>query len=75
VVGVHCGYIDTDMASGVTAAKASPEHIATLTLDAVQEGHEEVLADEKARAIKASIPNHLQELYPGIQRAWDSQSR
>jgi NAD(P)-dependent dehydrogenase (short-subunit alcohol dehydrogenase family) len=74
VLGVHCGYIDTDMATGVTAPKASPEHIAALTLDAVQEGLEEVLADEKARAIKASIPNHLHELYPGIQEAWDAQA-
>ncbi|GAA3870320.1 SDR family oxidoreductase [Saccharothrix violaceirubra] len=72
VVGVHCGYIDTDMAAGVTAAKASPEHIAALTLDAVRDGYEEVLADEKARAIKASIPRHLEELYPEVQRAWDS---
>lgn len=73
VVGVHCGYIDTEMASGVTAAKAKPEHITALTLDAVQDGHEEVLADVKTRVVKASIPNHLQDLYPSIQQAWDSQ--
>lgn len=44
----------------------------SITLDAVQEGHEEVLADEKARAIKASIPHHREELYPELQRAWDA---
>jgi NAD(P)-dependent dehydrogenase (short-subunit alcohol dehydrogenase family) len=73
VVGVHSGYIDTDMASDVTAAKASPEHVAALTLDAVQAGREEVLADERTRALKAAIPHDLQEIYPSIQQAWDSQ--
>ena len=72
VVGVHSGYIDTDMASGVTAAKVSPEHVAGLALDAVQEGREEVLADEKARSIKESIPRHPHELYPRLRREWDA---
>lgn len=72
VLAVHCGYIDTDMADGVTAPKASPEHIAALTLNALEEGQVEVLADDKARAIKASIPHHLEELYPSIQEAWDA---
>lgn len=72
VVGVHSGYIDTDMASGITAAKVSPQYIAALALDAVQAGQEEVLADERTRAIKAAIPNDLREIYPGIQRAWDT---
>lgn len=72
VVGVHSGYIDTDMARSATAAKASPQYMAALTLDAVQAGQEEVLADEPTRAIKAAIPNDLQEIYPGIQQEWDS---
>lgn len=71
VVAVHSGYMDTDMASGVDAPKVSPEQVAGLTLDAVEAGHEEVLADTRTRQIKAAVPNDLREIYPGIQRTWD----
>jgi hypothetical protein len=63
--------MDTDMASGVDAPKVSPEQVAGLTLDAVEAGHEEVLADTRTRQIKAAVPNDLREIYPGIQRTWD----
>jgi NAD(P)-dependent dehydrogenase (short-subunit alcohol dehydrogenase family) len=71
VVAVHSGYLDTDMARGVDAPKVSPERVAALTLDAVEAGHQEVLADERTRQIKAAVPNDLHEIYPGIQRTWD----
>jgi NAD(P)-dependent dehydrogenase (short-subunit alcohol dehydrogenase family) len=68
VVGVHSGYIDTDMASGVTAAKASPEHVAALTLDAVQTGREEVLADERTRALRRRSPMTSRRFTPASSR-------
>jgi NAD(P)-dependent dehydrogenase (short-subunit alcohol dehydrogenase family) len=56
VVAVHCGYIDTDMAGHVTAEKISPESVAEQTLDAVEAGCTEVLADERTRRVKAALP-------------------
>jgi NAD(P)-dependent dehydrogenase (short-subunit alcohol dehydrogenase family) len=55
VVGVHAGYIDTDMVKDVDAPKTSPEAIAQATLEAIVAGAPEVLADETARQVKAGF--------------------
>ncbi|MEV4316609.1 SDR family NAD(P)-dependent oxidoreductase [Actinocrispum sp. NPDC049592] len=54
VVGVHASFIDTRLADGFDGPKHRPEHIAGLVLDAVEAGQEEVLADERTRAVKLS---------------------
>jgi NAD(P)-dependent dehydrogenase (short-subunit alcohol dehydrogenase family) len=55
VVGVHAGYIDTDMAAGVEDAKISPEEVVAQVLAAIEVGQEEVLADGLSRAVKAGL--------------------
>ncbi|MFI6290635.1 SDR family oxidoreductase [Nonomuraea sp. NPDC050790] len=55
VVGVHAGFIDTDMAARVTEAKISPAEVAAQTLDAVEQGREEVLTDDFTRQVRASL--------------------
>ncbi|GAA2392760.1 SDR family oxidoreductase [Nonomuraea africana] len=55
VVGVHAGYIDTEMAARVTAPKVSPELVAAMTLDGVAAGLTEVLVDELSRGAKAGL--------------------
>ncbi|MER6569185.1 SDR family oxidoreductase [Streptomyces sp. NPDC001093] len=55
VVGVHCGYIDTDMAAHVSGPKNTPASIAAQALDAVEAGRTEVLADERTRRAKADL--------------------
>ncbi|NRQ37043.1 SDR family oxidoreductase [Nonomuraea sp. NN258] len=55
VVGVHAGYIDTDMAARVTVAKISPQEVVARTLDGVESGLTEVLADELSRQAKAGL--------------------
>ena len=72
VIGVHPGFIDTDMTATVTDAKIAPEEVAAQTLDAVQAGRFEVLTDEFTREIKQTIPVHLQTLYPEVQERWDA---
>jgi NAD(P)-dependent dehydrogenase (short-subunit alcohol dehydrogenase family) len=71
VVAVHSGYVDTDMTVNVTAPKASPETVVNAVLDALEAGAEEVLADERTRQVKASLPTDLESIYPEVQRAWD----
>ena len=56
VVGVHAGFIDTDMAAGFDAPKVSPASVVRQVLDAVEAGQIEVLADERTRKTKASLP-------------------
>lgn len=55
VVGLHAGFIDTDMARGFPGDKTPPDAVATQALDAVEAGREEVLADEPARRCQAGL--------------------
>jgi NAD(P)-dependent dehydrogenase (short-subunit alcohol dehydrogenase family) len=73
VVGVHAGWIDTDMAADVPDAKISTADVAGQTLDAVERGDEEVLTDDGTRDVKASLPTDLTSLYPAVQKQWDDQ--
>lgn len=72
VVGVHCGFVDTDMAAGVDAPKLAPDEVARQAFDAVEAGQVEVLADELTRTMKASLPRDQELVYPGIQAAWEA---
>ena len=72
VVGVHAGWIDTDMAANVPESKISTGEVAAQALDAVQRGDEEVLTDDSTRHVKASLPTDQSSLYPEIQQRWDA---
>jgi NAD(P)-dependent dehydrogenase (short-subunit alcohol dehydrogenase family) len=72
VVGVHAGYIDTDMVASVDAPKIAPEDVARQTVEAIAAGREEVLSDDVSRGVKAALPNDLVALYPDIQSRYDA---
>ncbi|MFI5065456.1 MAG: SDR family oxidoreductase [Streptosporangiales bacterium] len=72
VVAVHAGFIDTDMAALVNAPKVSPESVAQQVFDAVEAGQAEVLADERTRSVKASLPRDHELIYPPVQEFWDA---
>ena len=72
VVAVHAGFIDTDMAALVDAPKISPESVAQQVFDAVEAGQIEVLADERTRFVKASLPRDHELIYPPVQSFWDA---
>ena len=55
VLGMHVGFVDTDLTRGIDLPKSSPEVIVRRTLDALEAGAEEVLADERARQIKQGL--------------------
>jgi NAD(P)-dependent dehydrogenase (short-subunit alcohol dehydrogenase family) len=72
VVAVHAAFIDTDMAAGIDAPKISPESVARMALDAVESGQVEVLADERSRFVKQSLPRDHELIYPPIEEFWDA---
>jgi NAD(P)-dependent dehydrogenase (short-subunit alcohol dehydrogenase family) len=72
VVGVHAGWIDTDMAADVPESKISAGDVVAQTLDGVERGDEEVLTDDRTRQVKASLPNDQTLLYPDLQKQWDA---
>jgi len=72
VIGVHAGFIDTDMAALVDAPKISPQSMAEQICDAIEAGQVEVLADERTRFVKASLPRDHELIYPPVQEFWDA---
>ncbi|MEU4671029.1 SDR family oxidoreductase [Amycolatopsis sp. NPDC023774] len=59
VVGVHSGYVDTDGAAWLDVPKIKPAEVAALTMQALLANHVEVLVDDTARRLKASLSQPL----------------
>ncbi|MFI9615212.1 SDR family oxidoreductase [Streptomyces sp. NPDC052023] len=59
VVGVHAGFVETDLSSFTDAPKISAADVAEQTLDAVANDRVEVLADERTRQIKQELSRPL----------------
>ncbi len=55
VLGLHVGYMDTDMTAGLDLNKVNPAQVAAQTVDGIESGAEEVLADEVTRAVKRAL--------------------
>ena len=73
VVAVHAGFIDTEMAAGVSGEKVSPESVAKQIVTAVASDAEEVLADATSEMVKATLSDDLAALYPALQAQWDTE--
>lgn len=55
VLGLHMGFVDTDLTRAMDVPKSSPEAIVQLALDGLESGADEVLADELTRQVKQSL--------------------
>jgi NAD(P)-dependent dehydrogenase (short-subunit alcohol dehydrogenase family) len=55
VLALHMGFMDTDMARGFDFPKVSPQSVAQQTLDALEAGEKEVLADDITRGVKLGL--------------------
>jgi NAD(P)-dependent dehydrogenase (short-subunit alcohol dehydrogenase family) len=71
VVGVHAGFIDTDMAASAEGFKASPADVAAKTIAGISAGDEEILADKRSQEVKAALAADPQSLNRQMQQAWD----
>jgi len=66
VTGLHVGYIDTDMAAGITDPKSDPADVVRQALDGVESGAYEVLADDLTRDVKRGLAADPAALYPQL---------
>ena len=66
VLGLYVGYMDTDMTAGINAPKSDPGAVADQTLDDVEQGAHEVLADDISRHVRSSLSGDLLALYPQL---------
>lgn len=55
VIGMHVAFVDTDMTTAIDMPKSSPDVVVRHVLDAIEAGAEEVLADERTRAVKQGL--------------------
>ncbi|SDR21592.1 NAD(P)-dependent dehydrogenase, short-chain alcohol dehydrogenase family [Paraburkholderia fungorum] len=55
VVGVHVGFVDTDLTQGFDVPKADPLDVVRQTYDALEAGESEVLADAGSRELKQTL--------------------
>ena len=66
VAGLHVGFMDTDMARGVTVPKADPDDVARAALDALAADADEVVVDELSKATLARLSGGVVALYPQL---------
>lgn len=66
VLGMHMGFVDTDLTREIDVAKSTPDAVVREALDALESGAEEVLADDITRQVKPGLsaepPVYLQIL-------------
>jgi NAD(P)-dependent dehydrogenase (short-subunit alcohol dehydrogenase family) len=67
VVGVHVGYVDTDLTAGFEVDKIAPEVVVGAVLDGVESGASEVVVDEWSRSVKAALHDDQNLIYPSIE--------
>jgi NAD(P)-dependent dehydrogenase (short-subunit alcohol dehydrogenase family) len=70
VVGLHVGFVDTDLTKGFDVPKANPVDVVRQAYDALEAGESEVLADAGSRELKQTlslaVPGYID---PSILRA------
>lgn len=62
VLGVHVGFIDTEMVSDIGLPKTAPGDVAATVIDALEAGAHEVLVDEITVAVKAKLSGPVEDL-------------
>ncbi|EHK68125.1 SDR family oxidoreductase [Achromobacter arsenitoxydans] len=55
VLGLHMGFVDTDLTKGIDAPKSTPQAIVSQAYDALEAGESEVLADAQTRQVKQGL--------------------
>jgi len=55
VLGLHVGFIDTDLTTGLDVPKLAPDAVVRTTFDALEAGASEILADDFTRQVHAGL--------------------
>src|SRR6185437_4065792 len=70
VVGVHVGFVDTDLTAGLDADKIAPAAVAAAALDALEANEPEAVVDDYSRAVKAGLSDDQRTLYPQVEEQY-----
>lgn len=55
VLGLHVSFVDTDLTRGLDVPKVAPAAVASLALDGIAAGAQEILADDRTRQVKRGL--------------------
>jgi NAD(P)-dependent dehydrogenase (short-subunit alcohol dehydrogenase family) len=66
VLGLHVGFMDTDMTVGLSVPKVNPADVARIAVDGIAQGAYEILADDVARQVQAGLAGGVAALYPRL---------
>jgi hypothetical protein len=66
VLGMHVGFLDTDMTKGYELKKTSPREAAAYTLGALERGAHEALVDDNTRQIRSSLSSVTEAYYLNV---------
>jgi NAD(P)-dependent dehydrogenase (short-subunit alcohol dehydrogenase family) len=55
VLGLHVGFVDTDLTKGIDVPKANPEDVVRQTYDALAAGKSEIMADKGTAILKSTL--------------------
>ena len=66
VVGLHVGYMDTDMTRGLDEPKADPADIARIAVDGIAGDAYEIVADDISRQVQSGLAAGVAALYPQL---------
>lgn len=75
VTAAHATFIDTDMSAMLDVPKQPAGEVAAAILDAVAADRDEVLVDERTRAVKAALSRDLELIYPEVEQQWREAAR
>ena len=67
VVGVHVGFVDTDLTAALDVDKIAPAAVAAAALDAVEAREPEAVVDDFSRQVKAGLSGDQRTLYPQVE--------
>jgi NAD(P)-dependent dehydrogenase (short-subunit alcohol dehydrogenase family) len=70
VVGVHVGFVDTDLTAGLQTDKIAPAAVAAAALDALEANEPEAVVDDYSRAVKAGLSDDQRTLYPQVEEQY-----
>jgi NAD(P)-dependent dehydrogenase (short-subunit alcohol dehydrogenase family) len=72
LLGVHVGFVDTDLTAALDADKIAPAIVTAAALEALERGDSEVLVDEFSRNVKAALADDQAQLYPGVEAEFEA---
>ncbi|KTD86658.1 SDR family oxidoreductase [Paenibacillus etheri] len=66
VSGLHVGFMETDMTTGLDTPKSNPADIAKKAIDGIESGSFEIIADDNSRMLQGALAGGVPALYPHL---------